>query len=163
MYSNFSEGRGRLYTRYNLSNSLKNTQQPNVHVNVQPKSRNRGEIFYYFGLDRSIISWEGVQVFSFADHSSLATSRIGIASHWKFIKHRSIQCPVTLISGPVIIYRRWGATENFGRIQRGDHSNLFEKWRRWGGGEPESHQKLPGGITSVKQHSKGGSAKFHLV
>ena len=75
MYSNFSEGRGRLYTRYNLSNSLKNTQQPNVHVNVQPKSRNRGEIFYYFGLDRSIISWEGVQVFSFADHSSLATSQ----------------------------------------------------------------------------------------
>ena len=71
----FSEGRGRLYTRYNLSNSLKNTQQPNVHVNVQPKSRNRGEIFYYFGLDRSIISWEGVQVFSFADHSSLATSK----------------------------------------------------------------------------------------
>ena len=55
-----------------------------------------------------------------------------------------------------------GATENFGRIQRGDHSNLFEKWRR-GGGDPESHQKLPGGITSVKQHSKGGSAKFHLV
>ena len=55
-----------------------------------------------------------------------------------------------------------GATENFGRIQRGDHSNLFEKWRR-GGRDPESHQKLLGGITSVKQHSKGGSAKFHLV
>ena len=71
----FSEGRGRLYTRYNLSDSLKNTHQPHVHVNVQPKSRNRGEIFYYFGLDRSIISWEGVQVFSFADHSSLATSQ----------------------------------------------------------------------------------------
>ena len=71
----FSEGRGRLYTRYNLSNSLKNTHQPNFHVNVQPKSRNRGEIFYYFGLDRSIISREGVQVFSFADHSSLATSQ----------------------------------------------------------------------------------------
>ena len=57
---------------------------------------------------------------------------------------------------------RGGGTENFGRIQRGDHSNLFEKSRR-GGGDPESHQKLLGGITSVKQHSKGGSAKFHLV
>ena len=37
------------------------------------------------------------------------------------------------------------------------------KMKTWGGGDPESHQKLPGGITSVKQHSKGGSAKFHLV
>ena len=71
----FSEGRGRLDTRYNLSNSIKNTHQPNVHVNVQPKSRNRREIFNYFGLDRSIISWKGVQVFSFADHSSVATSQ----------------------------------------------------------------------------------------
>ena len=66
-----------------------------------------------------------MQVFSFADHSSLATSQLN-----KFIKHRSIQCPVTLISGPVIIYPRWGGgggAENFGRIQRGDHSNLFER------------------------------------
>ena len=30
--------------------------------------------------------------------------------------------------------RGGGGTENFGRIQRGDHSNLFEKWRRGGGG-----------------------------
>ena len=30
-------------------------------------------------------------------------------------------------------------------------------------GRSESHQKLFGGITSVKKHSKGGSAKFHLV
>ena len=55
-----------------------------------------------------------------------------------------------------------GGAENFGRIQRGDHSNLFERWRR-GGGDPESRQKLLGGITSVKQHSKGGLAKVHLV
>ena len=38
-----------------------------------------------------------------------------------------------------------GITENFGRIQRRDHSNLLEKygWGRktWGGGEDrESHQ-----------------------
>lgn len=38
----FSEGRGRLYTRYNLSNSLKNTQQHNVHV------KNRGIGAKYF-------------------------------------------------------------------------------------------------------------------
>ena len=161
MYSNFSEGRGRLYTRYNLSNSLKNTQQPNVHVNVQPKSRNRGEIFYYFGLDRSIISWEGVQVFSFADLSSLATSQLN-----KFIKHRSIQCPVTLISGPVIIYPRWGGVGGGGwklwQDSEGRPLKFVWKMKTWGG-DPESRQKLLGGITSVKQHSKGGLAKVHLV
>ena len=27
-----------------------------------------------------------------------------------------------------------GITENFGRIQRGDHSNLLGKWRHGGGG-----------------------------
>ena len=30
-------------------------------------------------------------------------------------------------------------------------------------GDRESHQKLLGRITSVKKHSKEGSAKFHLV
>ena len=33
-----------------------------------------------------------------------------------------------------------GITENFGRIQSGDHSNLHGKWRR--GGNRESHQML---------------------
>ena len=54
-----------------------------------------------------------------------------------------------------------GITENFGRIQRGDPSNLLGKLRH--GGDRESHQKLLGGITSVKLPSKGESAKFHLV
>ena len=45
--------------------------------------------------------------------------------------------------------------ENFGRIQRGDHSNLLGKGRYGGGGggaggDRESHQKVLGGITSVK-------------
>ena len=44
----------------------------------------------------------------------------------------------------------------------GDLSNLLGKWRH-GRGHRESHQKLLWGITSVKLHSKGGSAKFHLV
>ena len=58
-----------------------------------------------------------------------------------------------------------GITENFGRIQREDHSSLLGKWRHagGGGGGRESHQTLLEGITSVKYHSKGGSAKFHLV
>ena len=39
-----------------------------------------------------------------------------------------------------------GITENFGRIQRRDHSNLLEKYgggggeKHWGGGDRESHQ-----------------------
>ena len=33
----------------------------------------------------------------------------------------------------------------------------------WGGGGRENHQKLLGGITSVKQHSNGGSIKFHFA
>ena len=36
-------------------------------------------------------------------------------------------------------------TENFGRIQSGDHSNLLGKWRHGGGGDREIHQKLLGG------------------
>ena len=32
----------------------------------------------------------------------------------------------------------------------------------WGGGG-ENHQKLLGGITSVKQHSNGESIKFHFA
>ena len=43
-----------------------------------------------------------------------------------------------------------GINENFGRIQSGDHSNLLGKWRPGGKGDRESHQKLLGGITSVK-------------
>ena len=155
MYSNFSEGRGRLYTRYNLSNSLKNTQQPNVHVNVQPKSRNRGEIFYYFGLDRSIISWEGVQVFSFADLSSLATSQLN-----KFIKHRSIQCPVTLISGPVIIYPRWGGVGGGGLKTlagfRGGTTQICLKDEDVGGGGSRKSSKVTRGDHFSEAAFKGG-------
>ena len=100
-----------------------------------------------------------MQVFSFADHSSLATSQLN-----KFIKHRSIQCPVTLISGPVIIYPRWGG----GGLKtlagfRGGATQICLKDEDVGGGDPESRKKLLGGITSVKQHSKGGLAKVHLV
>ena len=46
---------------------------------------------------------------------------------------------------------------------RGGTTQICLKNEDVGGGDPESHQKLLGGITSVKQHSKGGSAKFHLV
>ena len=46
-----------------------------------------------------------------------------------------------------LIFRRTKGeiAENFGRIQRGDHSNLFGKLRALGGS-----QKLLSGITSVK-------------
>ena len=81
------------------------------------------------------------------------------------------------IKGPVIIYRlrgwrtisgntrflgekNWGSvvtenpkggiTENFGRIQRGDHSNLLGKW---------SH----GGITKVIKSYKGGSLQWSKI
>ena len=44
-----------------------------------------------------------------------------------------------------------GIAESFGRIQRSYHSNLLGKWRHEGrGGDRESHQKVLGGITSVK-------------
>ena len=52
-----------------------------------------------------------------------------------------------------------GITENFGRIHRGEHSNLRAKGRH-GGGNRESHQMFLEGITSVKLNSKTGSAKF---
>ena len=52
--------------------------------------------------------------------------------------------------------------ENFERIQKGTSQICLENEdiRGW---DRESHQNLLGGITSVKEHSKGGSAKFHLV
>ena len=40
-------------------------------------------------------------------------------------------------------------TENFGRIQGGPLKFVW-KIKSWGGGDRESHQKLLGGITSVK-------------
>ena len=45
---------------------------------------------------------------------------------------------------------RGGIAENFGRIQRGDYSNLLGKSRHKGGGDRGSHQMSLGGITSVK-------------
>ena len=48
----------------------------------------------------------------------------------------------------VTVNPKGGITENFGRIQMGDYSNLLGKLRH--GGDRESHQKLLGGITSVK-------------
>ena len=57
-----------------------------------------------------------------------------------------------------------GITETYGRIQRANHSNLLGKRRHMGGGGGrENHQNLLGGITSVKQHSNGGSIKFHFA
>ena len=67
---------------------------------------------------------------------------------------------MTLISGPVIIYRRWGATENFGRIQRGDHSNLFEKWRRGGGGIPKVLKSYQGGSLRWSNIQRGDRLNF---
>ena len=37
-----------------------------------------------------------------------------------------------------------GGTENFGKIQRGDRSNLFEKSRRGGGGSRKSSKVTRG-------------------
>ena len=46
----------------------------------------------------------------------------------------------------------------------GEAAEIFLENKDMGGGEDrESHQKILGGITSVKKHSNGGSAKFHLV
>ena len=58
----FIERRGQQYTCYYLSISLKKKKkkkknQSNFHC---PKSRNyRGKIFFYFGQDRSSLSWNG--------------------------------------------------------------------------------------------------------
>ena len=54
-----------------------------------------------------------------------------------------------------------GITENFGRIQRGTTQICLENGDM--GENRESHQMLLGGVTSMKLHSEGVSAKFHLV
>ena len=60
-----------------------------------------------------------------------------------------------------------GITENFGRIQRRDHSNLLEKYggeKNMGGGEIAKVIKRlirPDHLSEVT--FKGGSAKFHLI
>ena len=105
----------------------------------------------------------------------MATNNIKLA-RFKGRGHHHDRFPLSDGKGPVIIYRLAGAggwiywflgeqkggtlvtenpkgeiTENFGRIQRGDHSNLLGKWRRTGEeGDRESRQKLLGGITSAK-------------
>ena len=57
---------------------------------------------------------------------------------------------------------RGGIAENFGRIRRGEPLKFAWKMKAWWR-DHESHQKLLGGITSLKKHSKGGSVKSHLV
>ena len=47
-------------------------------------------------------------------------------------------------------------------IRRGEPLKFAWKMKAWWR-DHESHQKLLGGITSLKKHSKGGSAKSHLV
>ena len=62
-----------------------------------------------------------------------------------------------------------GITENFGRIQRGDHSNLLGKWRHgttgitkvikcywWGGGDHFSEVTFKGGISLQCRRILGG-------
>ena len=51
---------------------------------------------------------------------------------------------------------------NFGRIPRGDHSNLFGKWRHGRGGSRKSSNVIRGDHFSEVTF-KGGSAKFHFV
>ena len=110
-------------------------------------------------------------------HTKRATNNTKLASFKGRGHHHRF--PLTDGKGPVIIYRlamggrrilgwiywflgeqkggtlvtenpKGEITENFGRIQRGDHSNLLGKWRHRGEGDRESHQKLLGGITSAK-------------
>ena len=57
---------------------------------------------------------------------------------------------------------RGGIAEIFGRIRRGEPLKFAWKMKAWWR-DHESHQKLLGGITSLKKHSKRGSAKSHLV
>ena len=58
---------------------------------------------------------------------------------------------------------RGGIAEKFGRIRRGEPLKFTWKMKAYEAGDRESHQKLLGAITSLKKHSKEGSAKFHLV
>ena len=57
-----------------------------------------------------------------------------------------------------------GIAEKFGRIQRwgGGAVKFAWKMKTWGDCQSEK-KKLLGEITAMKQHSKGASAKFHLV
>ena len=55
-----------------------------------------------------------------------------------------------------------GIAEIFGRFRRGEPLKFAWKMKAWWR-DHESHQKLLGGITSLKKHSKRGSAKSHLV
>ena len=55
-----------------------------------------------------------------------------------------------------------GITENFGRIQRGDHSSSLGKSRHWGGGERESHQILFGGSLQWNNIQSGDRLNFTL-
>ena len=52
--------------------------------------------------------------------------------------------------GIITVNPKGGITENFGRIQKGDHSNLLGHKDIMGRGNRESHQLLLGGITSAK-------------
>ena len=57
-----------------------------------------------------------------------------------------------------------GIAENFGRVQRGDHSNLVGKWRHGGGGggSRKSSKVIRGHhFSEVLKHSKGESVKFY--
>ena len=62
---------------------------------------------------------------------------------------------------------KWGITEIFGRIQRGDHSNLHGKWRHgtrgitkvikcYWGGDHFSEVTFKGGISLQCRHILGG-------
>ena len=55
-----------------------------------------------------------------------------------------------------------GIAENFGRIQRRGALKFTWKMKTWEDRQSEK-KKLLGEITAMKQHSKGTSAKFHLV
>ena len=115
----------------------------------------------------------------------MATNNIKLAS-FKGRGHHHDRFPLSDGKGPVIIYRLAGAggwiywflgeqkggtlvtenpkgeiRENFGRIQRGDHSNLLGKWRRTGEEEDrESRQKLLGGSLQRSNIERGHRLNF---
>ena len=95
----FSEGKGQLCTCYFLSISSKNTHQPNFHC---PKGQN----ILLLWVRHIEFELKGVQVFSFADHSSMT---------WPYLSSGAVRIvfglPWDTNAGDVLMRTGWDSLE----------------------------------------------------